>query len=376
MRVALLTNNLLPPREGIGRHLVELARRLPAHGIEPILIGRAPPGTPPGPTRVEGIPARLVAWSGPPPLAHARARRVLECWLAQGADGADLLHVHLPLLPPLRTSLPVLLTVHSPMLADNAAIAERGLEPLARKAYARWFSSPIEQRWLDRADAILTVSTGVRAELEALYRLRGRRPQVLTNGVDTAFFAVVERRPEPGTVLYVGRLGWRKGLFRLLEAFARLPADRARRLVLLGEGPLEGELRATAARLRIADRLELPGFADRPTLRARLARAAVAVNPSDYESGPLTLLEAMAAGTPMVSTRTGLVAELGCDPPLFVVERTVDSLADGLAAALADPVAAAARAERARALVRARFDWADIARALAGLYRHILRKAA
>lgn len=376
MRVALLTNNLLPPREGIGRHLVEVARRLPARGVEPLLIGRAPPGVPPGPNTVEGLPARLVAWSGPPPLAHARARRTLERWLARGADGAELLHVHLPLVPPLRTNLPVVLTVHSPMLADSAAIPEQGVEPLALKAYARLFSSLLEQRWLDRADRVIVVSAGVREELAALYRLRGRTPLVLSNGVDVGFFAAAHAGPRERDVLYVGRLGWRKGLPRLLEAFARLPERLARRLVLVGEGPLQRELLTRARTLGIAERLEFAGFTDREGVRAHLARAAVAVNPADYESGPLTLLEAMAAGTPVVTTRTGLVAELGEDPPLLVVERTAEALAAGLEAALADPVAAAARARRAQALVRARFDWERIAGELAALYRDCARRAA
>lgn len=376
MRVALLTNNLLPPREGIARHLVELARRLPAHGIEPLLIGRAPPGSAPGPATVEGLPARLVAWSGPPPLGHARARAALERWLARGGDGVELLHVHLPLLPPLRTDLPVIVTVHSPMLADSAAIAERGLEPLALKAYARFFSSLCEQRWLDRARLVIAVSQGVRDELRALYRLAGRRPLVLTNGVDAGFFAAAPAGPRRREVLYVGRLGWRKGLHRLIEAFARLPDGLAERLVLLGEGPLREDLLARAHALGVARRVEFAGFADREAVRARLARAAVAVNPADYESGPLTLLEAMAAGTPVVSTRTGLVAELGQDPPLLVVERSVEALAAGLETALSDPEASAARARRAQALVRARFDWAGIAAELAALYRERRRQVA
>lgn len=376
MRVALVTNNLLPPREGIGRHLVELARRLPEHGIEPLLIGRTPPATPPGPTTIDGIPALLVAWSGPPPVSHARARRVLERWLARGADGAELLHVHLPLVPPLRTRLPVVVTVHSPMLADSAAISERGLEPFTLKAYARLFSSLCEQHWLDRADRVITVSSGVRDELAALYRLHGHVPHVLTNGVDADFFAATPPVRREREVLYVGRLGWRKGLHRLLEAFARLPQGLARRLVLVGEGPLRRDLLSRARALGIADRLELTGFLDREGVRAHLARAAVAVNPADYESGPLTLLEAMAAGTPVVTTRTGLVAEFGEDLPLLVVERTPEALAAGLEAALADPEAAAARARRAQALVRARFDWGRVTAELAALYRERARRAA
>jgi len=262
------------------------------------------------------------------------------------------------------------------MLADSAAIPEHGFEPLALKAYARLFRSLLEQRWLDRADRVIAVSAGVREELAALYRLRGRTPLVLTNGVDVGFFAAAPAGPRERDILYVGRLGWRKGLHRLLEAFARLPERLARRLVLVGEGPLQRELLTHARTLGIAERLDFAGFTGREGVRAHLARAAVAVNPADYESGPLTLLEAMAAGTPVVTTRTGLVAELGDDPPLLVVERTAEALAAGLEAALADPVAAAARARRAQALVRARFDWDRIAGELAALYRDCARRAA
>ncbi|MCS6778801.1 MAG: glycosyltransferase family 4 protein [Geminicoccaceae bacterium] len=371
MRVALLTNNLLPPREGIGRHLVELARRLPAFGIEALLVGRAPAGSADGLVEIEGVPARRIDWKGPPPFGHVAAQRALHDWLEAGADGAELLHVHLPLLLPLRTKLPVVVTVHSPMLADSAAITERGLGPLARKAYARLFSRHCEQAWLDRADSLVAVSAGVRDELVALYALRGREPLVASNGVDARFFAAAPAVRRAAIVLYVGRLAVRKGLDRLLDAFAGLPERLSARLVLLGEGPLERELRKRAELLGIAERVLFAGFVDRVTLRAWLARAAVVVNPADYESGPLTLLEAMAAGTPAVTTRTGLVPELGADPPLSVVERSVDSLRAGIEAVLADPQAAFERARRAQLLVRARFDWQRVARELASVYGNV-----
>ncbi|MDW8340600.1 MAG: glycosyltransferase family 4 protein [Geminicoccaceae bacterium] len=376
MRVALLTNNLLPPREGIGRHLVELGRRLGRYGIEPLLVGRAPEGTPAGLAEIEGVPARLIGWPGAPPIRHLRARATLQHWLDEGADGAEILHVHSPLLPSLRTVLPVVLTVHSPMLTDNAAIRERGIEPLARKVYARVFSRRLEQFWLDRADVSLAVSAGVRDELVARYRLRNGSPLVLPNGVDVAFFGTAPSLPREPVVLFVGRLAWRKGLFRLLEAFARLPPERARALVLLGEGPLERDLRARAHRLGIAARVRFEGFVDRHGVRDWLARSAVAVNPADYESGPLTLLEAMAAGTPVVTTPTGLVPELGSDPPVLVVEPTVEALAAGLQAVLASPEEAQARARRAAELVRTRFDWEKLASRLAAIYLRIGRIAA
>jgi glycogen(starch) synthase len=92
------------------------------------------------------------------------------------------------------------------------------------------------------------------------------------------------------------------------------------------------------------------------------------VNPADYESGPLTLLEAMAAGTPVVSTPTGLARELGPRPPLLLARPDAPALAVAIRACLADPEAAADRAERARVLVERAFDWERVVDRLEAVY--------
>ena len=82
--------------------------------------------------------------------------------------------MHLPLLPPLHTRLPIIATIHSPMLADTAAIAERGLRPTLIRANARLFSRRYEQWYLDHAAQVVVVSDAVRVELEGAYRLHHR----------------------------------------------------------------------------------------------------------------------------------------------------------------------------------------------------------
>ena len=100
-------------------------------------------------THVGGLRVRHFPHYPLQPFHHALARSELAGWLREGADGADLLHVHLPLLPPLPTDLPVVATFHSPMLHDTGAIAEPGLRPVLIKANARLFSRRYEQ-WLSR----------------------------------------------------------------------------------------------------------------------------------------------------------------------------------------------------------------------------------
>jgi glycosyltransferase involved in cell wall biosynthesis len=136
------------------------------------------------------------------------------------------------------------------------------------------------------------------------------------------------------------------------------------------------KLQAQARNLGIAERVCFLGFLDGPALLAALHRAAVLVNPADYESGPLTLLEAMAGGTPVVTTATGLAAELPEPRPCVVAERNPLDLATAIARVLADPEAAAAMARQARRLVLERFAWDDVVRRLVDRYGHGERLAA
>ena len=382
MRLALVTNNRLPPREGVGRHVLETGRRLAARGHEVRLVARGR-----GPRlhegELDGLPLlEYPDFPIPPPLHHLAARAALGRWLRAGADGAELLHLHLPLLPPLPRQappgLPLVVTVHSPMLTDSAAIGEPGLRPALLRLNARLLSWRFERHHLARADRVIAVSNGVKDELQAAYGVRAGVVEVVPNGVDTGFVrpaaspggsggATAER--DSSTILYAGRLGYRKGLGRLLEAFALLaPGAADLELALAGEGPLAGSLARQARDLGIAGRVRFLGFLDREALRAAYRSAACVVNPADYESGPLTLLEAMATGTPVVSTRTGLARELGPRPPILLARPDPRSLATVVQACLADPESAVERAERARALVERAFDWERVVDRLEAVY--------
>ncbi len=368
MRLAFLTNNGFPPREGVARHVFEVARRLQQRGHDVTVLARGNAFARWRESSVAGLRVRHYPHYPLQPFHHALARTELAGWLREGADGADLLHIHLPLLPPLTTDLPMVATFHSPMLTDTGSIAEPGLRPALIKANALLFSRRYEQWYLDHAAHLVTVSGAVRTELEATYRLNGRRPSVVPNGVDTGFFGFASLKGRGPAVLYVGRLGYRKGLFRLLDAFARLPPDIGRELILAGEGPLETALRRRAAALGIAGRVRFAGFLDRMGVRSELRDAACFVNPADYETGPLTVLEAMACGTPVVSTHTGLAVEFGSRPPLFLARTDSQALATAMTAVLRDPDLAAVRAREARALVATRFDWEQAVDRLEAIY--------
>ena len=171
-------------------------------------------------------------------------------------------------------------------------------------------------------------------------------------------------------------LGYRKGLARLLDAFASIAGDCRGKLVLVGEGPLEGELRRQAEACGIADRVEFAGFLDRDGVRDRLQRAALFVSPSEYEGFPLTLLEALAAGAPVVSTRTGPLAGNANALPVRAVESTAAALAAAMLHVLSHPAETARLAEDARRVVEARYGWDVTVDALEAVYGRALRLAA
>jgi glycosyltransferase involved in cell wall biosynthesis len=144
--------------------------------------------------------------------------------------------------------------------------------------------------------------------------------------------ALASRAP---IVFAAGRLAPQKGFGVLLEAAARWrDLEPAPLLVIAGDGPLAGELRARAAALGV--RAEFPGRRD--DIPALLASAAVFVLPSLWEGQPLVLQEALRAGVPVVATHTGGIPDLtGDNAALLVPAGDAARLADAVRSVLDDP---------------------------------------
>lgn len=143
---------------------------------------------------------------------------------------------------------------------------------------------------------------------------------------------------EGATLLFLGRVGQGKGAFDLIKAAARLKESfPGLRLVMGGDGDADGA-RKRAAELGLADQVELLGWVRGAEKRALLETAAVYVLPSYNEGLPMSVLEAMAAGLPVVSTPVGGIPEAVSDGVEgFLVEPgDVDQLGERLARLLGD----------------------------------------
>ena len=159
------------------------------------------------------------------------------------------------------------------------------------------------------ADNVVTVSKGVAADLVRVTGLDSQKVKVIYNPVVEPTIMTQAEEPlnhpwfapgEPPVVLGVGRLTDQKDFSTLIHAFARLCKMRQARLIILGEGELRPQLEALVAELGIREDVALPGFAANPF--AYMRRAAVFGLSSLWEGLPTVLIEAMACGTPVVST--------------------------------------------------------------------------
>lgn len=186
-------------------------------------------------------------------------------------------------------------------------IAARGEQAGKR---GRWRYLPqLVARVYPRADAIVTVSDGVGDDLVALTGLPRDRLTTIYNPVVWPGLVEQSSHPvshpwfaegEPPVLLAVGRLEKSKDYPTLIEAFARVRAERPARLVILGEGRLRPSLEARIEHLGIAQDVALPGWVDTPYAWMRQAR--LFVLSSAWEGLGNVLIEAMACGCPVVST--------------------------------------------------------------------------
>jgi colanic acid/amylovoran biosynthesis glycosyltransferase len=146
---------------------------------------------------------------------------------------------------------------------------------------------------------------------------RADRIQRIYNGLNLAEFERATFSSDPPLIVAIGRLIVKKGFANLIRACALLVEHgRTFRCEMFGEGPLDKELRAQIEELGLQGRIQLPGPKPQHELRERLARASVFVMPSvpEAEGGmdnlPTVIMEAMATGLPVVSTRIGGIPEM------------------------------------------------------------------
>ncbi len=218
-----------------------------------------------------------------------------------------------------------------------------------------------------RADAVIIPSETMAEIFRKRLRFPGERIRVVPNGVELPP-STVERGSEVGTLSLLEPV---KDVATFLAAAALLAPTRPDlRFVVFGEGSQRQMLERRVRELGLADRVAFPGHVDRATALQRLA---VLVLPSIVENAPLALLEAMAAGVPVVASRAGGIPEMtGEDAALLVAPGDSPGFARAIARVLDDPDATAARIAAARERVRSHYTTAANVDATLRIYEQTL----
>jgi glycosyltransferase involved in cell wall biosynthesis len=192
---------------------------------------------------------------------------------------------------------------------------------------------------VDTARAIITETDYAARFLRDRFSLRADRIHRVYNGLDLADFGRADFSSTPPLIIAVGRLIPKKGFGDLIDACASLEQrGKSFRCEIIGEGPLENELREQIDKLHLQNHVALTGAKPQTYLRRRLAAANVFVLPSvtDPDGGmdnlPTVIMEAMATGLPVVSTNIGGI------PEMVIENETGFLVAPGETAALADAI--------------------------------------
>lgn len=297
--------------------------------------------------------------------ATRTARDAIALW--RRASGQDIVHVHSALAPGVTVLRVGLLCCVARARGCHVLVHAHG------GLVEHWLDRPARRTLLRAAlvggNHVLAVSSTVRRRLALT--LGDERVSLVRNGVDVSVFSPAVRCHPVPRVLYVGLLTARKGVLDLFEASRLLRARGVEHdLVLVGGAPTDGPTAEAAVREAAPAWAQLAGSRERADMPAAYREADVFCLPSWWEAMPLSLLEAMASGLPVVATRVGDVPSM-VEPDVsgaLVPPRSPEHLADALQRILVDPARRVAWGRQGRRVAVDRFSSTSMSNELSTIY--------
>ena len=270
------------------------------------------------------------------------------------AEGIEIVHAHMP---------------HAVLVASATRLLHGVSVPIVHTSHNSWFAPSLAMPlWLTRRwrDVDILLAPGQHETLNAA------RTVVIPNGIQFVAPTIPRRLDRTGPVLlFVGRLTEQKNPAALVDAFATLHRSGiapGATLRIIGDGPLRQDLIRQVSRLGLADVIHLPGL--RSDIANHLADADLFVLSSRFEGLPLAVLEAGAAGLPVVAPPVGALPWLLADRCGFLAKP--ENLAATLGEVLANRAEAARRAANFKAKVLERFSLERVVADHLSLYHRLL----
>jgi glycosyltransferase involved in cell wall biosynthesis len=279
----------------------------------------------------------------------------------------DLVHSPHPLMVPGGKRAKHIVTIHDLFFLKQPDWTEAEI----RRDYV-----PLVREHVKRADGVICVSQYTASEAHLLLDVPQEKIAVIPNGVDPAYRANVseeevervlaKRRLPRGAFLYVGSEARRKNLVNLAMAYMGLARKRNRMPPLVLIGPGSGWAQAGPGPV-----IRAMGYLPTPEIRALMAASTALVLPSLEEGFGLPVVEAMAAGLPVICSRGSALEEVAGGAAALVNPLDTRSIADGMEKLMSDPTLAQRQREAGLAQSR-KFDWDTAAARTLEFYRRIL----
>ena len=362
---------------GIARYLDSFLANLPEGAPQLVMVTGDAPTAGEGTRQFPGVEIvhiplgrtrfGLTQWSW-------RARRVLDALDRATPITAVALHIP-PLIPGLflQRRFPLVLTAHSTYIGMSGRLDGNRHFSSPWNPLSLWIKTRMEQRLIDRAERVITLTDRGRQELAAY----GRRDRIdiIPNGVDCHQFTAGPEVVKDIDVLFAGRISLHKGSRPMVDVCRRLVAAcPGVRIAIVGYGDDEAHVRDSLRDLQ--HNVMFTGKQPFDAMAQLYRRSRIYASTSYTEGLPGTCLEAMAAGLPAVVWDLlfyrGLVAQGRTG--LLIPENHPDALVRGLLDLLHDPARARTLGQQGQALVQARYDWRRLSGQVLGA--HTLELAA
>lgn len=374
----MITREFPPKAAGIGYYVYYLSKNLlkRGHKVDVITRGSSKKTTI---ETIDGINVFNVSYTPVYPFHIYLHGFFVNNILKSLESKLSIVHLHSPLPPPIKTSLPVITTVHSSCKRafKNTYTDTYDIRSLAEKLQSMILYPSIESNILKHSDKITTVSSNVSDELSA-YGLNSEAITVVGNGVDEKVFVPNKSKTQTKPyVLFVGILRSGKGVFDLLKCAKYVCEKRPDvRFLLCGWGPLLKNLQDKAVKIGLQKQIIFLGHTGRSKLVKLYQNATLLVQPSYHEGLSTVILEAMSCGLPVVATdidgnRTVISSGLN---GILVPPKSPESMARSILKLLNDANVRERIGRAARSTIEDQYSWDKITDNIIKCYEKLLQQ--
>lgn len=362
----MIISTPFPPQEGIGYYTYNLSKKLIERGHEVTVITRGK--FKPENFVYDGIKVYKARFLPIYPF-HVQIHGIFLNKLFKGIENEfDLVHIHSPLTPIIKTCLPIISTMHGSVVGNAKGMDISDLKSWGNKLMTKYISYSLVLKLMRSSKIVTVVSNSVENEIKENYGIKD--VIVAGNGVDEKKFFPLHKSEE-SYLLYVGRLSHGKGLFDLLNAFKKLDSNHNLKLYLAGSGQLETKLKKKIYEEHLENKVKLLGNLSHEKLVKIYQNAMIFVFPSHYEGLPTVLLEAMSCGLPVVVSKIPAHEEVieDFEKGLFAEKGSPEDICDKINVLTNDESLRQKLGSNARKTIEDRFTWDKICDKFEDIYR-------